>query len=503
MEDLFIIGGGINGVGIAVDAAGRGLKVTLCEQGDLASATSSASTKLIHGGLRYLPQGELHLVREALKEREILLAKAPHIIHPQTFILPYVKTRQPLWLMRIGLWIYDHLGGRQHLAKYRTLNFAHHPAGDILQLQYKKGFSYTDCWVDDARLVVLNAIQAQQLGAKILTYTELLRAERHDTHWRVLLRNRFTGKEQVVETRILINATGPWVQEVLHDRIGITTQHHTVLVKGSHIVVPKLYEKNFAFTLQNEDGRIIFAIPFVQDFTLIGTTEVDYPGNPAAAKISAVEIAYLCQAINRFFSHTIQPQDVVWSYAGVRPLQGTASQPLSKVSRDYKLELNTERAQAPLLSVFGGKITTYRCLAEQALKLLSAYFPQLEAEWTATTPLPGGDIGGTDFETFCQQFSIKYSWLPPKLAYRYARTYGTRAEMILQNSLSLADLGKSIAADFYEREIQYLVENEYARTTDDILWRRTKLGLFFSNNDNNNLTEYLRVLLVSSKDLGD
>jgi glycerol-3-phosphate dehydrogenase len=489
MEDLVIIGGGINGAGIAADAAGRGLQVTLCEQADLASATSSASSKLIHGGLRYLQEGEFRLVREALKEREILLSKAPHLIHPQLFVLPHVKTLHPLWQIRLGLWLYDHLGGRQRLPKSHILNLTQHPAGSLLQARYKKGFSYIDCCVDDARLVVLNAIQAQQLGAKILTYTELLQAQRHTNHWRVLVRSRRTGEEQYLETRVLINAAGPWVHEVLRDRIGIQSKTQSILVKGSHIVLPRFYPENLAFTLQNEDGRVIFVIPFDEQFTLIGTTEVGYQGDPADARISAEEIAYLCKAVNRYFLHSIQADDVLWSYAGVRPLQGVVQQEFSKISRDYKLELNTEGP--PLLTIFGGKITTYRRLAEHALQLLRIYFPRMGPEWTATTPLPGGDIGGTNFEKFCRQFSTKYGWLPPALARRYAQAYGTRAEIFLKNAQALTDLGESIGMGLYTREIQYLVENEWALTSDDILWRRTKLGLVFSETDKNNLNKYL------------
>ncbi|MGB6977127.1 MAG: glycerol-3-phosphate dehydrogenase [Gammaproteobacteria bacterium] len=498
MEDLLIIGGGINGVGIAADAAGRGLKVTLCEKADLASGTSSASSKLIHGGLRYLQQGEFRLVREALKEREILWAKAPHIIHPELFILPYVETLHPLWQIRLGLWLYDHLGGRQRLPKSHMLDLIQHPAGSILQSKYNKGFSYIDCYVDDARLVVLNAIQAQQLGAKILTYTEMLQAQRYADYWRVLVRSKNTGKEQWLETRILINAAGPWVQEVLHDRIGIKPHYQTILVKGSHIVVPRFFKENFAFTLQNEDGRVIFVIPFDERFILIGTTEVGYQGDPANATISPEEIAYLCTAVNRYFSHQIQIQDVIWSYAGVRPLQGTEQQQLGKVSRDYKLELNTAQRHAPLLSIFGGKITTYRRLAEHVLKLLQTYFPHMGPEWTAATPLPGGDIKGANFENFCQQFSTKYSWLPPSLAYRYAHSYGTRAALFLKNAQSIADLGQPIAMGLYQQEIQYLVENEWALTADDILWRRTKLGLLFSKTDKNNLIKYLTQMLPAN-----
>ncbi len=492
MFDLLIICGGVNGCGIAADAAGRGLKVILCEQDDLASATSSRSSKLIHGGLRYLEYFEFRLVREALKEREILLKKAPHIIHPLRFIMPYNSSLRPMWMLRAGFFLYDHLGGHSSLPKSQSINFSKHSAGKLLQKQFTKGFAYSDCRVDDARLVVLNAMLAHQKGAVIRTRTQLVSAQRQTNHWQIELQNVMTKEKQSIRAKALINAAGPWVDDVIDNKLGLTSKNRIALVKGSHIVVPQLYPEPFAFILQNFDKRVIFVIPYLGAYSLIGTTDIPFKGDPKTVEISLDEIAYLCKAINYYFEKPISPQDIIWSYAGVRALQSDASENPSAITRDYALELNSAGGQAPLLSVFGGKITTYRKLAEQALNDLKPFFSHCGPAWTAHAPLPGGDIPNADFARFSQQFQNQYAWLPMPLADRYARNYGTLASKILGDANSLSALGQHFGANLYQREVDYLVENEWAKTAEDILWRRTKLGLNFSVEEENHLESALQ-----------
>jgi glycerol-3-phosphate dehydrogenase len=503
--DLLVVGGGINGAGIARDAAGRGLSVLLCEQDDLAAHTSSASTKLIHGGLRYLEYREFALVRKALQERETLLRAAPHIMWPLRFVMPHMPNLRPAWLIRAGLFLYDHLARRELLPGSRGVDLRTHPAGAPLVASIRRGFVYSDGWVDDARLVVLNALDASERGARVLTRTKLVGATRSNGSWHARLL-RADGTTVEVQARAIANAAGPWVGELLqaalertinqtanHDRHasagpdanhtanGVTNHkpaYAVRLVKGSHIVTRRLFEHDHAYIFQNPDKRIIFAIPYEHDFTLIGTTDIEYRGDPSQVAINAEETQYLCESINRYFKQPISPRDVYWSYSGVRPLleDETANNP-SAVTRDYRLELDAPAGAAPLLSVFGGKITTFRKLAEEALDELTRALGAPRPAWTAGAPLPGGDIAHADFASFAARFAQQHAWLPARLAHRYARAYGTRAERVVGNAQSLAELGHAFTSDLYEAELRYLREVEWARTAYDVLWRRTKLGL--------------------------
>jgi glycerol-3-phosphate dehydrogenase len=489
--DLLIVGGGINGTGIARDAAGRGLRVLLVEQADLASATSSASTKLIHGGLRYLEYYEFRLVREALIEREVLLANAPHIIRPLTFVLPHERSLRPAWMIRLGLFLYDHLGGRERLPASRGRNLRRDPVGAPLKPDFTKGFSYSDCWVEDARLVVLNAIDARERGARILTRTRCIAARRVGAHWEAIIENLLTREQQTVRAHALVNAAGPWAASFIDAALGVDRRHRLRLVKGSHIVVPRLYEGDHAYILQNDDRRIVFTIPYEQRYTLIGTTDVPYEGDPAAVAIAPAEIDYLCRAVNRYFSRPVAPVDVVWTYAGVRPLYDDEAEDASAVTRDYVLELDVAGNTAPVLSIFGGKITTYRRLAEHAMEKLGGHFPQGKPAWTKSAPLPGGDIANADFARFLTACGTRWPWLPTHLLRRYARAYGTRIERILADANGINDLGLHFGDDLYGREVEYLIEQEWAMATDDILWRRSKLGLHLSPETIASLTHWL------------
>jgi glycerol-3-phosphate dehydrogenase len=477
--DLLVVGGGINGAGIARDAAGRGLAVLLVEQDDLGAHTSSSSTKLIHGGLRYLEHKEFGLVRKALQERETLLRAAPHIIRPLRFVMPHVPNLRPAWLIRAGLFLYDHLARRELLPGSRGIVMRNHAAGAPLVESIERGFVYSDGWVDDARLVVLNALDASERGATVATRTKLVGAQRAGGEWQAELQ-REDGSRVGVRARALANATGPWVGQLLHDALGRDAEHAVRLVKGSHIVTRRLFEHDHAYIFQNPDKRIIFAIPYEQDFTLIGTTDIEYRGDPAQVSIAEDETRYLCESINRYFKHKIAPADVCWSYSGVRPLleEESARNP-SAVTRDYRLELEAgaNHAQAPLLSVFGGKITTFRKLAEEAVDLLADALGNRAQAWTANAPLPGGDIADARFEPFAMRFANEHAWLPAELAHRYARAYGTRAQCVVGAARSLDDLGAELGAGLYERELVYLRDKEWARCADDVLWRRSKLGL--------------------------
>jgi len=473
--DLAVVGGGVNGAGIARDAAGRGLKVLLCEQGDLGGATSSASSKLIHGGLRYLEHYEFRLVREALQEREVLLDAAPHLIRPLSFVLPHDAHLRPAWMIRAGLFLYDHLARRKTLAGSRGIDFTHDPAGRPLKPQFTRGFSYSDCWVDDARLVVLLAVDAKERGAEILTRTPCAAARRDGDAWSVTLGTG--GARRTVRARALVNAGGPWVGQVLKRTLGRNDAPQPRLVKGSHIVVPRLYDGEHAYILQNRDRRIVFVIPYEGRFSLIGTTDVPFSGDPAGVGISPGEKQYLCDAVGAWFRHPPKPADAVWDFAGVRPLFDDASDDPSAVTRDYVLALEDEANLAPLISVYGGKITTFRRLAEQALEKLAPHFPGMKPAWTARAALPGGDLGGKSFEAFRADFAARYPFLPASLALRLARAYGSRAERVLGGARALDGLGRDLGAGLHEREAEFLLDVEFARTADDILWRRTKLGL--------------------------
>lgn len=489
--DLLVVGGGVNGAGIARDAAGRGLSVLLVEQNDLASATSSASTKLVHGGLRYLEYYEFKLVREALEERETLLAMAPHIIWPLRFVLPHAHATRPAWLVRLGLFLYDHLGGRKRLPGSRGLNLKSAPEGAALKPEYGKAFVYSDCWVDDARLVTLNALDAHERGATVETRTKLVSARRLGAAWEARLKP-VDGPERTVRARAIVNAAGPWVSEVLTGALSVKTGSGARLIKGSHIVVPRLFEGDQAYMLQNPDRRIVFAIPYEDRFTLIGTTDVAWDAPPGPAKISAEEVDYLCESINRYFAHPIAPSDVVWSYAGVRPLFDDHADNASAVTRDYVLEVDASNGEAPVLSVFGGKITTYRHLADQAMSRLASFFPKAGPSWTQGAVLPGGDLPDLDRAALARALRAEFPFLSEDLAARWARSYGTRARAIVADARSLADLGEAFGAGLYAAEIDYLVSIEWARTAEDILYRRTKLGLHLPPDGAARVEAYLR-----------
>ena len=481
LYDLLVIGGGINGAGIARDAAGRGLKVLLCEKGDLAGATSSASSKLIHGGLRYLEHYEFRLVREALREREVLLRNAPHIVWPLRFVLPHNARLRPAWMIRIGLFLYDHLGGRERLPASRSLDLRRSPAGAPLRETYVRGFEYSDCWVKDARLVVLNAVDAAERGATVLTRTACTAARRVEGQWEARIEpTDGAGGARTVRARALVNAAGPWVGAVMRDALHLPRGPSLRLVKGSHIVVRRLYDGPQAYILQNADRRIVFVIPYERDFTLIGTTDVPYEGDPARVVASEAEIAYLCAAVGDYFRRPVTPAEVVRSFSGVRPLYDDRSRNPSAVTRDYVFDLETPEGRAPLLSIYGGKITTYRRLAEHALEKLLPSLGRAGKPWTATAPLPGGDMPGADFDAFLAGLKAERPWLPAPLAERYARAYGTRCARFLGGARSLADLGADLGGGLYAAELDYLRRVEWARTADDILWRRSKLGLHVS-----------------------
>lgn len=481
--DVLIVGGGINGVGIAADASGRGLSVLLCEQGDLASATSSASSKLIHGGLRYLEHWHFRLVHEALVEREVLLRKAPHLIQPQGFILPHRPHLRPRWLIRTGLFVYDHLAKRGQLPASKGLPLLA-DENNPLQNTLKYGFQYFDCKVDDARLVIANAQQAHQQGATILTRTACQCAVRQDGLWHVELKDSRTGHCQQHRAKVLINATGPWAQSFIEGPLKQESPQNIRLVKGSHFIVERMYPGQQAYLLQNDDDRVVFVIPFGTDFTLVGTTDTEYKGDPAAVEMDDEEEVYLLQALNACFTRQSGREDILWRYAGVRPLCDDDSARPSDISRDYILELGLgDDGRAPLLSIFGGKITTYRKLAETALVQLKPFLPQMGADWTAQAPLLGGDICGYGegaYEQWLQSQANKYPWLARTLLARLGRAYGSQLHEVLRGATTMADMGPCFGADLYQREVEYLVAKEWARSGEDILWRRSKLGLYFT-----------------------
>jgi glycerol-3-phosphate dehydrogenase len=480
IHDLAIIGGGINGTGIARDAAGRGASVYLCEKDDLASATSSASTKLVHGGLRYLEYYEFRLVREALSERERLWAIAPHVIGPLRFVLPHRPGMRPAWLLRLGLFLYDHLGGRKRLPGTVTRDLGRDIVGAPLKPGlFTRGFEYSDCRIDDSRMVVLNAMDARARGATIETRTQAVAARRVDGLWQVDVRDQRSGAVKTVTARALVNAAGPWVADVLAGIAGAATTARVRLVQGSHIVVKKLYDHDRCYIFQNDDGRIVFAIPYEDDFTLIGTTDRDYQGDPAAVTATAEETAYLCAAASANFAKPVTPEDIVWSWSGVRPLYDDGASEARAATRDYVLELDTAEGAAPLLSVFGGKITTYRRLAEAALEKLAPHLPVVGAGagWTSTAPLPGGDFAVDGRAAVADTLIERYPFLTAPEAARLVRLYGTRAAAVLGDATARADLGHAFGAGLTEREVDHLVAEEWARTAADIVWRRTKLGL--------------------------
>ena len=486
IHDVIVVGGGVNGCGIAMDAAGRGLKVLLCEAEDLASATSSRSSKLIHGGLRYLEFYEFRLVREALAEREALLRNAPHIMWPLRFYLPHRPHLRPAWMIRIGLFLYDHLARREILPASRGVRFS--PDGPLVPT-IQRGFEYSDGWVDDARLVVLCAMAARNHGAQVRTRSRCVHAERSADLWHITLHDDLTGETSVHRCKALVNAAGPWVSRLFTEALQRPAPKQIRMVKGSHIVVPRMDIGDHAYILQNRDGRIVFVIPYEDDFSLIGTTDVDYQGDPAAVSISTEETTYLLEVIRDHFRQPLNAEDIVWSFSGVRPLMEDESTTAQKASRDYSFELDAKAGSAPLLSVFGGKITTYRKLAEAAVDSLVHFFPAAGPAWTRHAPLPGGDFG--DHQQLSAELASRFPWLPAQLRQRWVRTYGTLSLEWLSDCHSLEDLGAHFGKGLYAREVTYLVAQEWALTVEDILWRRTKLGLHLAQIDTRALDAFI------------
>lgn len=488
--DLFVIGGGINGAGIACDAAGRGLSVGLCEMGDFAGATSSASSKLIHGGLRYLEYYEFRLVREALAEREVLLRKAPHIIWPLRFVLPHEPHLRPAWMIRVGLFLYDRLGGRMSLPRSSGVDLHRSPFGTGLDRRYRKGFVYSDCWVDDARLVIFNLKAAQERGARIFARHRCVGARREEGIWRITLEES-GGTRITVRAHGLVNAAGPWVADMFDVMDGVSSGKHVRLIKGSHIVVPRRHEGEHAFILQNKDGRVVFVIPYEQNYTLIGTTDIPYEGDPAQVHISAEEIDYLCAVASDYLAAPVGPQDVIWSYAGVRPLFDDGSDNPSAVTRDYVLDVDEANGKMPLLSVFGGKITTYRRLAEHALDKLKPFYPRMGPAWTHRAALPGGDLAAADFDSFLVHLRRDFPELPPEYLHILARRHGSLTRHVLVGVRRVDDLGEHFGAHLYAREVAYLMAEEWAVTAEDVLYRRTKEGLHMEESQRQAVTAWM------------
>lgn len=487
IKDVIVIGGGINGAGIAADAAGRGLSVLMLEARDLACATSSASSKLIHGGLRYLEHYEFRLVSEALAEREVLLKMAPHIAFPLRFRLPHQPHLRPAWMIRAGLFLYDHLGKRTTLPGSRSLRFG---ADSVLQPNLTRGFEYSDCWVDDARLVVLNAMAVVEKGGEVLTRTEVTRAWREEGLWVVEARDTVSGESLTWRTRGLVNATGPWVKQFFDDGLQLKSPYGIRLIKGSHIVVPRVHDQPQAYILQNEDQRIVFVIPWLDAFSIIGTTDVEYHGDPRAVGIEEQEIDYLLHVYNSHFSRPLSRQDIVWHYSGVRPLCDDESDSPQAITRDYTLDIHDQEGLAPLLSVFGGKLTTYRKLAEHALEKLRPYYAHCGDAWTKGAVLPGGEMG-CDRDSYAAALQRRHSWLPPALARRYAHTYGARSERVIGTATSLEALGEHFGHGLYQAELRYLMEQEWVVAAEDALWRRTKLGMWLDDAQRQRVAEWL------------
>jgi glycerol-3-phosphate dehydrogenase len=489
--DLFVIGGGINGCGIARDAAGRGYSVFLAEMNDFASGTSRAATKLIHGGLRYLEHYEFRLVRESLMEREVLWANAPHIIWPLRFVLPHHKGLRPAWLLRLGLFIYDHLGGRKLLPPTQTIDMTRHAAGKPLKNLFTKGFEYSDCWVDDARMVVLNAQDAAARGAILRSRTKVQTARRENGIWNITIRDTLTGTSETVWARMLINAAGPWVDEVIGKAFGNNSASNVRLVQGSHIVVPKIFDHDRCYIFQNADNRIIFAIPYERDFTLIGTTDQDYVGDTENVEISAPEISYLCDAASEYFAKPIKPEDIVWTYSGVRPLFNDGASKAQEATRDYVLKVEGTAEEGAVLNIFGGKITTYRRLAEHVIEKVEDVLGKKSGPWTRVAALPGGNFAPNGFAGEVAKLVAGHSFLEERFATRLVRLYGTRAQTIVGDARSYRDLGKRFGPDLTEAEVRYLMTQEWAITADDVLWRRTKAGLVTTRADAEALKDFM------------
>jgi D-erythritol 1-phosphate dehydrogenase len=494
--DLIVVGGGVNGAGIARDAAGRGLSVLMCEKDDLAQGTSSRSGKLVHGGLRYLEYYEFRLVREALIEREVLLHAAPHIIWPMRFVLPHSPEQRPAWMVRAGLFLYDHLGGRRILPPTRKLDLSRAPEGEPIRKTFRRAFEYSDCWVDDARLVVLNALDVRRRNGLVLTRAPLLDARREGASWRAEFGDGRGGGRLKATAKVLVNAAGPWVDDVLN-RTGSNAESRVRLVKGSHIVTRKFWKGEQAYLLQNSDKRVIFVNPYEGDFALIGTTDCPFDGGPEDVAIDRGEIDYLLAVVDRYFTEAPRSGDIVHSFSGVRPLYDNKAANPSAVTRDYVFDVDAPSGQAPMLSVFGGKITTYRKLAEHALEKLAPYFPKMTGPWTETAPLPGGDIADGDFARFYSELRKRRPWLPPEVVLGYARRYGTRVEDLLDGAKSVADLGRFFGGTLYEREARFLARQEWALRPEDILERRTKHALHLTKEQRDQFAEWFATLAAA------
>lgn len=493
-KDLIVIGGGINGTGIAADAAGRGLSVLLLEANDLACATSSASSKLIHGGLRYLEHYEFRLVSEALAEREVLLNMAPHIAIPMRFRLPHRPHLRPAWMIRTGLFMYDHLGKRTRLPASTGLRFG---SDSVLKPEITRGFEYSDCWVDDARLVLANAQMVCEQGGEVRTRMKVVAARRAEGLWVVTAQDTDTGTTHSWQARGLVNASGPWVKHFFDQGLKLPSPYGIRLIKGSHIVVPRVHDQPQAYILQNEDKRIVFVIPWMDEFSIIGTTDVEYHGDPQQVAIDDSEIDYLLQVYNKHFNQPLTRQDIVWTYSGVRPLCDDESDSPQAITRDYTLDVHDENGQAPLLSVFGGKLTTYRKLAEHALDKLAAWYPHCKPAWTKGCQLPGGHFTGSRDE-FAQALQVRYPFITMTQACHYARTYGSNSEKILGQARRREDLGEHFGHDFYQAELHYLVEHEWVRCAEDALWRRTKLGMWLTEAQQARVANWIKDYLAHS-----
>ena len=496
--DLFVIGGGILGAGIARDAAGRGLKVVLCEKDDLAEGTSSRSGKLVHGGLRYLEYYEFRLVREALTEREVLMRNAPHIIWPMRFVLPHSPQDRPAALIRLGLFLYDHLGGRKKLPGTRMLNLRRDPEGAAIVDQYRLAFEYSDCWADDARLVVLNAVGAAEKGAIVLTRSPATKAVRENGVWRVTTTDRFTGETREFIAEAIINAAGPWVSDVITNVAAAKSKRNIRLVKGSHIIVPKFWTGTNAYLVQNHDKRVIFINPYEGDLALIGTTDISYEGAPEDVVAEESEIEYLIDVVNRYFKEKLNREDVIESFSGVRPLFDDGRGNPSAVTRDYVFDLD-DTGKAPLLNIFGGKITAYREIAEGCMKRMHKFFPNMSGNWTAHAPLPGGDIENADFDQYLDTLKRAYPWMPRPLRTHYGRMYGTRIAAIVGEARSVEDLGRHFGGLLYEAEVEYLIGTEWARTAEDVIWRRTKHRLHMSAEEQAAFAEWFETKATTAK----
>ena len=489
--DILVVGGGINGCGVARDAVGRGYSVMLCEMNDLASGTSSAATKLVHGGLRYLEHFKFRLVHESLAEREVLWASAPHIIWPLRFVLPHHRGLRPAFVLRTGLLMYDTLGGRKLLPATETLDLRTDEAGKPLKDGFRTGFEYSDCWVDDARLVALTARDAADRGADIRVRTKVVSARREGGLWTIVIEDQASGAQETVHARLLVNAAGPWVDSVIVEALGQNGAHNVRLVKGSHIVVKRLFDHDRCYIFQNADGRIIFAIPYEHDFTLIGTTDLDYHGEPGKVAITAAETDYLCAAASEYFSRPVTPEDIVWTYSGVRPLFDDGASAAQEATRDYVIKVAGDKVAGAVINVFGGKLTTYRRLSEEVVEQIAGIIGHKGQRWTRGSHLPGGDFPTTGFEDLVEQHTRAHGGLDPALVRRLTRLYGTKVDTLLGNATTAGDLGAHFGADLYAREVDYLIANEWARMADDVLWRRTKLGLRVTPEDKTRLAAYM------------